>query len=238
MPAAIEPQNLGITSKSTAENVAPDQLRRFSRSPHPYHRQQSEIHSHTEHSRQYTRAGSQWSTLSPTQVSGGGETEQQSVTRLGVGFGIRHTGSKSPSDSGTEADDEGNGILKGLPAPPQRARKGLREAGGLLLDTSTPYSSLTPSCLDGNRRTVSPVDSKGQRSSAQGRHDTSEEAVKARDIFTRRRKAEIIRRSAEVLLLGIVGYIIYSGVGVSQAASRWRNGRAHASGLRHDQIID
>lgn len=33
--------------------------------------------------------------------------------------------SKTPSDSGTEADDESTGLLKGLPAPPARPRKGL-----------------------------------------------------------------------------------------------------------------
>lgn len=32
---------------------------------------------------------------------------------------------KTPSDSGTEADDESTGVLKGLPAPPARPRKGL-----------------------------------------------------------------------------------------------------------------
>ncbi|KAL9107535.1 MAG: hypothetical protein Q9187_008411, partial [Circinaria calcarea] len=34
--------------------------------------------------------------------------------------------STSPSESGTEADDEA-GLLKGLPAPPSRPRKGLRD---------------------------------------------------------------------------------------------------------------
>lgn len=35
--------------------------------------------------------------------------------------------SKTPSDSGTEADDESTGVLKGLPAPPARPRKGVDE---------------------------------------------------------------------------------------------------------------
>lgn len=35
--------------------------------------------------------------------------------------------SKTPSDSGTEADDESTGVLKGLPAPPARPRKGLED---------------------------------------------------------------------------------------------------------------
>lgn len=226
MPTAIKPQNLGTSSPSNIENESPDQLRPFSRSPHPYHRLQSEIHSHTEHSRQLTEAGSERSNSLPIRGFSRTNTERENGQQISVSSRPWHDSSKSPSDSGTEADDEGNGFLKGLPAPPHRPRKGLRDARGLMIST-TPSALLTPSYLEADQRALSLDNISERRSSAHARHSADEEAEKARERSLQRRRAELVRRSCEVLLLSIIGCIVYQDIGVSGAASGWRNGRVH-----------
>ncbi|KAI1802259.1 hypothetical protein F4811DRAFT_530116 [Daldinia bambusicola] len=92
-----------------------DALRLLSRSPHPYHRQHSEL---LEPSDRLTYATSKGDAKSlPSGVS-------REVT--------------PSSDSGTEADDEH--FLKGLPAP-KRSRKGLRGRNEVLSGSSTPIPS-------------------------------------------------------------------------------------------------
>ena len=222
MPTAIRPQNIGTSSSTNAENESPDQLRQFSRSPHPYHRQQSEIHSHTEHSRQLTEVGAEWSIPSAIGVPSSTNAALGDGQQVGGSSRRWQDSSKSPSDSGTEADDEGNGFLKGLPAPPHRARKGLRDARGWVV-AATPSPLLSPSPLEADQRALSLDNISERRSSAHARHSADEEE-KARERSIQRRRAEIVRRSSEVLLLGIIGGIVYRGIGVSGAASGWRNG--------------
>ena len=233
MPTAIEPQILGTSSLTSLENETPDQLRHFSRSPHPYHRQQSDIHSHTEHSRQLTEACNERSNSSPVRVSSQTGIEQEGGAQIGAGSRRWQDSSKSPSDSGTEADDEGNGLLKGLPAPPHRARKGLRDAKGGILAT-TPSPLLTPPYLEADRRALR-LDNIGElRGSAHARHRENEEVEKARERFRKRRRAELIRRSSEVLLLGIIGCIVYRGFGVTEAG---RNGGVHPSNVSLEKLF-
>lgn len=228
MPTASRDRNLGTSNPRNVENEPPDQLRYFSRSPHPYHRQQSEIHSHTERSQQFNEARSEWSDSSQIRVPSRMDVGQEGEAQIGAGSRRWQDSSKSPSDSGTEADDEGNGFLKGLPAPPQRSRKGLRDARGSIVST-TPSPLLTPSYPEVDQRALLLDSISERRSSAPARHSADEEVEKARKRSKLKRRAELVRRSSEVVLLGIVGWIIYGGSGVSEVASCWRDGAGYPS---------
>ncbi|KAL8843537.1 MAG: hypothetical protein Q9170_000041 [Blastenia crenularia] len=101
------------------------------------------------------------------------------------------------SESGTEADDEGGPFLKCLPAPPPRLRKGLKDGATI----GTPSPLLTPSYLDDEKLR--------EAIEARFQHQVSrdEKTVKIREKFTRRRRAELIRRTTETTLLLSVGGI-------------------------------
>lgn len=97
--------------------------------------------------------------------------------------------STTASDSGTEADDEH--FLKGLPAPKARLHKGLRGKNEPLSGSSTPL--LSPAVMEEEGR---------RRSSRVNQGDK-------RVISDRiRRRRELVRRLAEVLLLGFQGGMI------------------------------
>lgn len=228
MPTAIKPRKAGSTSPTNSENTPPDgdHLRQFSRSPHPYHRQQSEIHSHTECSRQLTEEGSEGSNSRAIRGLSRTTTEPEDRQHTVVSSRRWQDSSKSPSDSGTEADDERNGFLRGLPAPPHRARKGLRDARGWIV-AATPSPLLTPSSLEAEQRALSLDNGSERRSSTHARLNADEEAEKARERFLQRRRAELVRRISEVLLLGAIGCIVYRGIGASEAARSWRNGEVY-----------
>ncbi|KAI1758558.1 hypothetical protein GGR53DRAFT_252711 [Hypoxylon sp. FL1150] len=93
-------------------------LRLLSRSPHPYHHQNSEL-------------------LDPSDHFNYKSLERNSSSTQSVRPGTSRENTPS-SDSGTEADDEH--FLKGLPAP-RRLRKGLRGHNEVLSGTSTPIPS-------------------------------------------------------------------------------------------------
>ncbi|KAI2465688.1 hypothetical protein F4781DRAFT_408573 [Annulohypoxylon bovei var. microspora] len=98
-----------------------DTLRLLSRSPHPYHHQNSDL-------------------LDPSDISD--PFVYKSLTRRSLDTPpASHSTSREisqSSDSGTEADDEH--FLKGLPAP-RRLRKGLRGRNEVLSGTATPIPS-------------------------------------------------------------------------------------------------
>ena len=122
--------------------------------------------------------------------------------------------STSPSESGTEADDEA-GFLKGLPAPPSRPRKGLKDTDQLPTgSTSSPL--LTPSRIDEERRKHDLKVSR-KRSGPTG-SGTEEEIRKIGEKFTKRRRAEFIRRFSETSCLMIVGYVSFYGAGINLAS--------------------
>ena len=226
MPTAIRLPTLGSSTPLDIENESLDQLRQLSRSSHPYHRRQSEIYSPTDQNGHLTEVGSEWSTSSPIRISSGRGIGQEGGSHTGIPSRGWHDSSKSPSDSGTEADDEGNGFLKGLPAPPHRPRKGLRDARGLILST-TPSPSVTPSHLEAEHQALSLDNTGERRSSTHAWPSANGEVEKARERTIRRRRAELVRRSSEVVLLGIIGCIVYHGMGASGTATYWRIGEGH-----------
>lgn len=109
----------------------------------------------------------------------------------------------SPSDSGTEADDE-RPLLKALTAPPLRPRKGLKSAKGFAAD---PFASplLTPSAIEEDKSQLLLGHTIQER---RREKPTLEEA--ARKVSVRRRRygrVEFLRRALEIVLLGVIGYI-------------------------------
>lgn len=135
----------------------------------------------------------------------GSDTRCQSLSRRSS----RNIG--SPSESGTEADDEAYGlIIKALPAPPFKARKGVkrRNTGGI----EEPSPPLTPTRLTDEILRLSDV----------GIHETghkefvpdSPDAVPTRSKGVRRRRAEILRRVLEGILLASPGLLVLGNQGI------------------------
>jgi hypothetical protein len=111
----------------------------------------------------------------------------------------------SPSESGTEADDEGYGlIIKALPAPPFKPRKGLRRRSTADGEDASP--PLTPTKLDNEVLRLSDV---GIRDPGpKGPIPDTQESQPARSKGVRRRRAEILRRLIEGALLAISGALV------------------------------
>ncbi|KAL8942057.1 MAG: hypothetical protein Q9216_001869 [Gyalolechia sp. 2 TL-2023] len=105
--------------------------------------------------------------------------------------------STASSDSGTEADDESGPFLKGLPAPPLKLRKGLKDG----TTTRTPSPLLTPSYLDDEKQKDA-FEARFKR-----RTSSAEKTTSIRETFTKRRRAELIRRATETTLFMSVGYM-------------------------------
>ncbi|CAJ2508056.1 Uu.00g092420.m01.CDS01 [Anthostomella pinea] len=112
------------------------------------------------------------------------------------------------SDSGTEADDEH--FLKGLPAP-KRWHKGLRGRNEVLSGTSTPLPS--PARLE----------EEGRRLSYTLKKDTSltQGFRRPKDNARRRRRRELVRRATELLILGVLGFLVQKNPQVRPVWRKW-----------------
>lgn len=166
------------------ELIAED-LRQFARSPHPYHRSR--------------RLGSRT------------PSEQGDRLRL---LSYYSKSSRTPSDSGTEADDESTGILRGLPAPPLRPSKGLRSGGNGIVDSDTWLPTLQPWTTF-----VRPT-AQGPRWSSE---DEVGEAAEGKQL-SRRRRVEILRRLLETAILLSVGAVVLLQREARSLAWAWRKG--------------
>ncbi|KAH6840912.1 hypothetical protein B0I37DRAFT_438397 [Chaetomium sp. MPI-CAGE-AT-0009] len=161
-----------------------DSLRLLSRSPHPYHRLNTEL-------------------LEPSgRIRDPRTTAHDSDNIAGDSdaapsrpFPAFARDSPLTSESGTEADDEH--FLKGLPAPRARLHKGLRGRNEPISGTSTPL--LSPSIWEEEGR-------KTHSGSGQGGYEREKRGAAER---VRRRK-ELIRRATEVLLLVWQGGMVAS----------------------------
>ena len=174
------------------ENELPNQSPRLSRSPHPYHRDKRFL-----------------SSLTPIIGTSTGKEDASrpnGISYFDVDSRTRRKSVTSPSDSGTEADDERGGILRGLPAPPIKQRKGLKALSAI----SSPL--LTPSYLDDETQRPAQERQLRRRKSLQSPSVTDEERLKTREKFAKRRRAELLRRVTEILLLGSVGCIACGSV--------------------------
>ncbi|KAF7533911.1 hypothetical protein G7054_g6690 [Neopestalotiopsis clavispora] len=186
-----------------------DALRLLSRSPHPYHRQKSEL-------------------LEPSGSISSSTTARSAPQHNGDGYHIRSRTSypavsrdtTPTSDSGTEADDEH--FLKGLPAPRTKLHKGLRGRNELLSGTSSPFPS--PAYLEDETKRTSYI-------TAESKKDLKAEKERQIKAETSKRTKVIIRRITEVLLLGSLGVVVYTGEQVHPVLYKWRLELASTLGI-------
>lgn len=201
------------------EGIAPTQGLRLSRSPHPYHRRYSpgRHHDQISSSQKFNKPNSsqrpRYLTASPLK-----ENEHKGEQYDDPRSWKRRKSSTSPSDSATEADDESGGVLRGLPAPPLRLRKGIKDSRGQ--NTRSPL--LTPTYLDENEPKFSMEWQSRRRDSFQSPTLTDEERSRIQVKFARRRRAEFLKRLSETVLLGSVGCIACGRESGSLCRTWWR----------------
>ncbi|KAF2665873.1 hypothetical protein BT63DRAFT_427672 [Microthyrium microscopicum] len=106
----------------------------------------------------------------------------------------------SPSESGTEADDESFTFVRALPAPPTKPRKGLRGA------RDDDEDDLTPTVLD--REVIRLSDLGIPEPGARDPSPDIEDEKVLRTKGVRRRRAEILRRTTEGALIVISGALV------------------------------
>lgn len=202
MPVEEDAPIIEVSPATGKENLRTTTTQRWSRSPHPYHRRKGTIPDGTFISE---RPGNQDSPISPRTRINAVET---SISKSGAVSRWR-ADTPPPSESGTEADDESGVVLKGLPAPPIRWRKGLRDAEGE--EEASPL--LTPSYLDDYEKRLAIERQFRRLPSAQSPLLTDEETLKIREKFTQRRRAELLRRISETAIMSFVGYVAcYSSI--------------------------
>lgn len=207
--SAMAEQLKSSLPQSYASTLRDDAVRRLSRSPHPYHKQKSELPYASE---RFSSSGSPNIAFWPAGIQD--DEEQESQTTISERYR-----ESTNSDSGTEADDEH--FLKGLPAPRLRPPKGLRGIDGSLSGTSTPL--LSSAIVDdvGYGRLQSSI------KRALSHEDLNERDVrKAVESFRHGRRIEIVRRVTESSILGFVGIILCFNPEVRELVSLWKKGNA------------
>lgn len=196
--------------QSHASTLREDAVRRLSRSPHPYHKQNSELPYASERFSSVESLG-RTSWVADNTADG----KRESPTS-----GSEQYRESTNSDSGTEADDEH--FLKGLPAPRLRPPKGLRGADGPISGASTP--TLSPAIGDdilygrlgyAIKKGFSAEDL------------TEKEVRKAVETHRRNRRIEIVRRVTEGGILGFIGLLLYLNPEVRRIISTFRTGKRH-----------
>ncbi|KAL4784856.1 hypothetical protein BJX76DRAFT_326243 [Aspergillus varians] len=128
--------------------------------------------------------------------------------------GSVHHRTRTSSDSGTEADDEGTGLLKGLPAPPLRSRKGARPAWNGVADHDL--------WLSGLQRWPSMARSTSRSSRRSSIGDNEAELSELRNKIKAKRRIEIVRRAFEAALLVSVGGVVLGQQNVRSLAWAWK----------------
>ncbi|KAF2454850.1 hypothetical protein BDY21DRAFT_398904 [Lineolata rhizophorae] len=166
-------------SSPTSLFAEADNLRFFTRSPHPYHRIAPP---HNQHKPTLHAASS----LHPPDASGGRREPSTSAAR-------------TPSESGTEADDEGYGFVRALPPAPVRPRKGLKVPAG---EREARRRRMRAAGVEGGAKGEG-MDG-GYFDGTGDQRGMEEERRKV----AKKRRAEILRRGAETALLGVVGGLV------------------------------
>ena len=140
---------------------------------------------------------------------------------------------KSSSESGTEADDEAGRSLKRLPAPPLRQHKGLR--GGTPDPTLDTSPLPTPTGEDDRSRLFGSFSFPSRSETT--REKQNEEQRRIRERYTRRRRAEIVRRGTEAILFYLVGMVVCWRNGVLDLLRDWHQGMPVMSRLQSRLIL-
>lgn len=167
------------TSLAAPEQEGTSDVLRISRSPHPYYRRKV--------------PSSSTSTLSLS--------ESEGTTSRGKDGAVKKWYSRSPSESGTEADDEAIGFAKLLPSSPIRSRKGLKSDWDLHVSGKTSQSNASKfhHGKDFSGDPTNPVLS--EYKTAPGK----EEGRNTRELFIQ----ELLRRGSEILSLAMIGGILF-----------------------------
>ncbi|KIW01632.1 uncharacterized protein PV09_06819 [Verruconis gallopava] len=212
---AVRDRRAGLAAADGAARASSSAGRVPSRSPHPYHRR-SVLEGKTRIKPDLATRSREvpFASRSARREDAQGLSRRPSRDRT-MG------GRASPSESGTEADDESAGYARALPAPPMRPRKGLKIAlnAAAMDDQATPL--LTPSAID---EEATRFEFPAAKSSHAG-HDkgsTDDELREARARFVKRRRAELARRASEVLLLAAVGMLVMGNESVRSSIEQWR----------------
>ncbi|KAL3466106.1 hypothetical protein BJX64DRAFT_274862 [Aspergillus heterothallicus] len=126
---------------------------------------------------------------------------------------IQHR-TRTSSDSGTEADDESTSLLKGLPAPPLRSRKGARPSWNGVADHDL--------WLPGLQRWPSLARSTSRSSRRSSIGDNEIDVWELQNQIKTKRRIEIIRRAFETGLLLSVGGVVLGQQSVRSLAWMWK----------------
>ncbi|KAJ0414674.1 hypothetical protein BJY00DRAFT_305428 [Aspergillus carlsbadensis] len=121
---------------------------------------------------------------------------------------------RTSSDSGTEADDESTSLLKGLPAPPLRSRKGARPSWNGVADHDL--------WLPGLQRWPSLARSTSRSSRRSSIGDNEIDLWELQNQIKSKRRIEIIRRAFETGLLFSVGGVVLGQQSVRSLAWVWK----------------
>lgn len=199
MPTEFEGPELKVHNVSDDDHASPKESQRFSRSPHPYHMRNPGYTFGKEEKDKGCKLDSTLATRAANDARLSDSADGN--TFFDVDSRKRRKISSSPSESGTEADDEGGPFLRGLPAPPARLRKGLKDETTF----GTPSPLLTPSYLDDEKKRQTLEVQFKRRASLQSYASTDKETLRIREKFQRRRRAELLRRTTETVLLLSVG---------------------------------
>lgn len=211
------------------ENNLPNRPPRLSRSPRPYNKHKGDVLQ--DNGNAATRLGS--ALVSPAETDCLLKSEKNEHTYFDADYRKRRKWTSSPSDSGTEADDERErGSLLGLPAAPIRPRKGLKGSNG----SGAESPLLTPSYLDAESRRLDMKAQKKRCGSLQSQSCIDEETIKLRRMFNQKRRAELIRRVSETTLMGAIGFIACSR-DIGRLLRQWFGGYLHSGNLASESRL-
>jgi hypothetical protein len=208
----LDPTDAQLDAPTASEVEA---LELFRRSPHPYLRHRADLSNN--HTSSDTSSSNVVAHQTPPRSSDRTISDQDGRKR-------RKLDSQSPSESGTEADDEGYQFVKALPAPPLRPRKGLRDRKGLREEGLSPL--LTPTQIEEEVHNCSNeyFKDKDDRSKMGVTSSRDEEARAARQKYLKRRRNEVVRRTTETALLAGIGFLAVSGCGCWPKLLEWHRG--------------
>jgi hypothetical protein len=208
------------TRSDVLANPSVESLDLFRRSPHPYLLHRDDVHRATSPSEAPNQNSP--TTRSPSRYSNSAISDNE-------GGNSRKRGWQSPSESGTEADDEGCSFVKALPAPPLRPHKGLRNRNGMGQDELL-SPLLTPTQVDdeGRKYTNSYIEVDNGTLQRRGTSSIDEEARIARKKYLKRRHNEIVRRITETALLACIGILAVNGCSCWERLLEWHRGTSYA----------
>ncbi|KAG9246141.1 cytidylyltransferase [Calycina marina] len=176
--------------------------RRLSRSPHPYHKQNSEL--------QYASERFPSDIRSSRADSNAGDEDHDSEQSI-----LQGSREMMENDSGTEADDEH--FLKGLPAPKLRSHKGLRGQDGALSGSPSPLAS-PAHFSDEQTRAAQVLKKTCATMMALDNTEASAIATKIRH----KKISEIVRRATEAGILVVIGGTICMNGEVRNLLLQWK----------------